>query len=152
MLLCYSLQKLLTRKNCLIHSVPNHNTHTQNPQKPASVLPCSSGPYATAGPITITLWRTPTKLMGNPDLPLLNTPIKAICVIFITFCEISTVLDWSKLIDVSTIHCRCCIFINWREVWPWNRWMQFHGRANSNCFCVTRKIQTLLYLNSTWQR
>jgi hypothetical protein len=59
---------------------------------PHSALPCSSGPYATVGPIAITLWRTPTKLTGNLALPLLDTPFEAIWVIFITYNEMSTVL------------------------------------------------------------
>jgi hypothetical protein len=35
----------------------------------------TSGAYAAAGPIAITLWRMLAKLMGDPDLPLLSTPI-----------------------------------------------------------------------------
>ena len=99
------------RKNCCC---PQHTQ--KNSKTPTSALPCSSGLYAAKGPIAITLWRTPTKLTGDPNLPLLDTPIEAICVIFITFCEISTVLHRNKLIDVSIFHHRCCIFINWREV------------------------------------
>ncbi len=48
-------------------------------------------PPAT-GPIAITLWRTPVKLTGDLALPLLDTPFEAICAIFITFNEMSTVL------------------------------------------------------------
>jgi hypothetical protein len=49
---------------------------------------CTSGTYAAAGPIAITLWRTPTKLTGDLALPLLDTLFEAICAIFITFCPI----------------------------------------------------------------
>ena len=69
----------------------------------ASALPCSSGPYAAAGQIAITRWRTPTKLTGDPDLPLHNTPSEAICAICITFHEISTPPHRSKFIDFSIV-------------------------------------------------
>ncbi len=69
----------------------------------ASVLPCSSGPYAAAGQIAIIRWRTPTKLTGNPDLPLHNTPSKAICAICITFHEMSTPPHCSEFINFSIV-------------------------------------------------
>jgi len=58
---------------------------------------------AVAGQIANTPWRTPTKLMGDPDLPLLDTPSEAICAICFTFLEMSTLLHRSEFINVSII-------------------------------------------------
>jgi hypothetical protein len=63
-------------------------------------LPCSPSPYAAAGPYAITLWRTPPKLTGDLALPLLDPPIEAYRVIFITLNEMSVVLHHSGFIYV----------------------------------------------------
>jgi hypothetical protein len=82
--------------------LPQTTTHNEK-KTLASALPCSSRPYAAAGQITITRWRTPTKLTGDPNLPLHNTPSEAICAICITFHEISTPPHRSEFIDFSII-------------------------------------------------
>ncbi len=81
---------LCPRKNTVCK--PPQCTSAKTPKNSPSALPCSSGPHAAAGPSAITLWMTPTKLTGNLAPPLLDTPFKAICVIFITFNEMSTIL------------------------------------------------------------
>jgi hypothetical protein len=102
----------------------------------ASVLPCSSRPYAAARQIAITRWSTPTKLTGDPNLPLHNTPSKAICAICITFHEMSTHPHRSEYIDFSiVIVASSSIGAGDHETdagW-------FGGRADLNCFFVTRK-------------
>ena len=94
-------------KNCSLAKtargsrLPQTTTHTKKTL--ASALPCSSEPYAAAGQISITPWRTPTKLTGDPDLPLHDTPSEAICASCITFHEMSTLLQRSKFIDFSIV-------------------------------------------------
>ena len=95
-------------KNCSFAKTargsPLPQTTAHNKKKTlASTLPCSSGPYVTAGQITITRWRTPTKLTGDPDLPLLNTPSEAICASCFTLHVMSSLLHCSEFIDVSIV-------------------------------------------------
>ncbi len=103
----------------------------------ASALPCSSGPYAATRQITITPWRMPTKLMGNPDLPLHDTPSKAICASCITFHEMSTLLHCSEFINFSIV----IVAISSIGAGDDHETdaVCFGGCANSNYFFVARK-------------
>ncbi len=134
---CYRSQKLLVCKNCSwSSSPPNHNPHEK--KLVALALPCSSGPYAAAGQIAITPRRTPTKLTGDPDLPLLDTPSKAICAICFTFHEMSTLLHRSKCIDVSIV----IIASSSIWGWPWNRCRVFRWAGEFELFlCGEKKIK-----------
>ena len=102
-----------------------------------SALPCSSRPYAAAGQIAITRWRTPTKLTGDPNLPLHNTPSEAICAICITFHEMSIPPHCSKFIDFSIIIVASSSIGAGDDHETDAGW--FGGRADSNCFFVMRK-------------
>ena len=102
-----------------------------------SALPCSSRPYAAAGQIAITRWRTPTKLTGDPNLPLHNTPSEAICAICITFHEMSIPPHCSKFIDFSIIIVASSSIGAGDDHETDAGW--FGGRTDSNCFFVTRK-------------
>ena len=103
----------------------------------ASVLPCSSGHYAAAGQIAITRWRTPTKLTGNPDLPLHNTPSEAICVSCFTLHVMSSLLHCSEFIDVSIVIVASSSIVAGDD--HETDAGCFGGRTDSNCFFVTRK-------------
>ena len=131
----YRWQKLVIGKNCLrISSPPNHNLQKKTL---ASALPCSSRPYAAAGKIAITRRRTPTKLTGDPNLPLHNTPSEAICVICINFHEMSTPPHRSELIDFSIVIVASSSIGAGDDHETDAGW--FGGRTDSNCFFVTRK-------------
>ena len=127
------------RKNCSFAKTARvsllHNPHEKKTL--ASALPCSSGPYAAAGQFAITRWRTPTKLTGDPDLPLHNTSSVGICVSCITFHKMSTLLHCSKFIDVSII------IVASSSIGAGDDHETdagcFGARADSNCFFVTRK-------------
>jgi hypothetical protein len=128
-------------KNCSLAKIARGSllpqTTTHNEKKTlASRLSCSSRPYATARQIAITRWRTPTKLTGDPNLPLHNTPSEAICAICITFHEMSTHPHRSEYIDFSiVIIASSSIGAGDHETdagW-------FGGRADLNFFFVIRK-------------
>ena len=127
------------RKNCSFAKTARvsllHNPHEKKTL--ASALPCSSGPYAAAGQFAITRWRTPTKLTGDPDLPLHNTSSVGICVSCITFHKMSTLLHCSKFINVSII------IVASSSIGAGDDHETdagcFGARADSNCFFVTRK-------------
>ena len=129
-------------KNCSLAKtargslLPQTTTHNEK-KTLASALPCSSVPYAAAGQIAITRWRTPTKLTGDPDLPLHNTPSKAICVICITFHEMSTPPHRGEFIDFSIVIVASSSIGAGDDHETNAGW--FGGRADSNCFFVTRK-------------
>ena len=114
---------------------PNHNPHKK--KKCASALPCSSGPYAAAGQIAITRWMTPTKLTGDPNLPLHNTPSEAICAICITFQAMITPPHRSEFIDFSIIIVASSSIGAGDDHETDAGW--FGWRADSNCFFVPRK-------------
>jgi len=82
---------------------PLRQTTTHNKKSLASALPCSSGHYAATGQIAIARWRTPTKLTGDPDLPLHNTPSEAICASRFTLHLMSSLLHRSEFIYVSIV-------------------------------------------------
>jgi hypothetical protein len=127
-------KKLLVGKNCSqISSPPNHKPH----KKKASALLCSSGPYAAAGQIAIIPCRMPTKLTGDQDLPLHNTPSEAICASCITFHEMSTLLHRSEFIDFSIVIV-VSSSIGAGDDHETDA-VCFGGRANSNHFFVARK-------------
>ena len=133
----YRSQELLFCKSCLWSSSPPPNHNPPEKKTVASTLLCSSGPYAAAGKITITPWRTPTELTGDPDLPLLDTPSEAICAICFTFHEMSTLLHRSKFIDVSiVIIASSSIGAGYDHETDAGC---FGGRANLNYFFVARK-------------
>ena len=91
-------------KKCPIDLSPTPQHTTQKTTKKhfgATVF--SSSPYADAGPIAITVGSMPTNLTGNLSQPLVDTPLIAICTVFITFNEISTVLHHSGFITVSIV-------------------------------------------------
>jgi hypothetical protein len=128
-------------KNCSLAKIARGSllpqTTTHNEKKTlASRLSCSSRPYATARQIAITRWSTPTKLTGDPNLPLHNTPSEAICAICITFHEMSTHPHRSEYIDFSiVIIASSSIGAGDHETdagW-------FGGRADLNFFFVIRK-------------
>jgi len=106
-------------------------------KKFASALPCSSRPYAAAGQIAITRWRTPTKLTGDPNLPLHNTPSKAIRTICITFHEMITPPHRSEFIDFSILIVASSSIGAGDDHETNAGW--FGGRADLNCFFLTRK-------------
>jgi hypothetical protein len=106
-------------------------------KKIASALPCSSRPYAAAGQIAIARWRTPTKLTGDPNLPLHNTPSKAICTICITFHEMITPPHRSEFIDFSILIVASSSIGAGDDHETDAGW--FGGRADLNCFFLTRK-------------
>jgi hypothetical protein len=89
---------------------------------------------------------TPTKLTGDPNLSLHNTPSEAICAICITFQAMITPPHCSEFIDFSIIIVASSSIGAGDDHETDAGW--FGGRADSNCFFVTRKIQTLLHLNS----
>jgi hypothetical protein len=128
-------------KNCSLAKtargslLPQTTTHTKKTL--SSALPCSSGPYAAAGQIAINPWRTPTKLTGNPDLPLHDTPSEAICASCITFHEMSTLLHRSEFINFSIVIVASSS-IGAGDDHETDA-MCFGGRANSNYIFVTRK-------------
>ena len=103
----------------------------------ASALTCSSGPYAAGEQIAITPWRTPTKLTGDPDLPLLDVPSEAICAICFTFHDMSTLLHRTEFIDVSIVIVASSS-IGAGDDHETNAGC-FGGRANLNYFFVARK-------------
>ena len=130
------------RKNCSFAKTargsPLPQTTTHNNKKTlASALLCSSGPYDAAGQIAITRWTTPTKLTGDPDLPLLNTPSEAICASCFTLHVMSSLLHCSEFIDVSIV------IVASSSIGAGDDHETdagcFGGRADSNCFFVTRK-------------
>ena len=130
------------RKNCSFAKTarrsPLPQTTTHNEKKNlASALPCSSGHYAAAGQIAITRWRTPTKLTGDPDLPLHNTPSEAICASCFTLHLMSSLLHRSKCVEVSIV------IVASSSIGAGDDYETdagcLGGRADSNCFFVTRK-------------
>jgi hypothetical protein len=77
------LQKILFAKQA-----PNHNTQAKKtPKTHASGSPLPPHPHGVARPYAIILWRTPAKLAGVIDLPLLDTSVEAHRLIFIIFNE-----------------------------------------------------------------
>ena len=72
---CYGAQKMSVLKNWPWSSLQHHNTQQKKYENCASVLLCSSGPYAVAGPITITIGSAPTKLTCYLTRPLIGTPL-----------------------------------------------------------------------------
>ena len=119
--LCFFAARFATgRKNCLFAKTarrsPLPQTTTRNEKKNlASALPCSSRHYAAAGQIAITRWRAPTKLTGDPDLPLHNTPSKAICMSCFTLYLMSSLLHRSEFIDVSIVRLRMLPTLLWKS-------------------------------------
>jgi hypothetical protein len=127
--------------------LPQTTTHKTKKKNLASALPCSSGPYAAAGQIAIIRWRTPTKLTGDPDLPLHNTPSKAICAIYITFHEMSTPPHCSEFIDFSIVIVASSSIGAGDDHGTDDRVVRW-ARGFELFLCDEKKIQTLLHLNS----
>ena len=67
-------------------SEPQH-TSKKTPKTHASGSPLPPHPHGVARPYAIILWRTPAKLAGVIDLPLLDTSVEAHRLIFIIFNE-----------------------------------------------------------------
>ncbi len=88
-----AIQGLRDNTNCLPAKTARRaqtetTTHKQiNSKNSHTWLTAPPHPHDAAQPYTITLWRTPTKLMGNLALPLLDTPVEAHHAIFIIFNE-----------------------------------------------------------------
>jgi len=139
----------MSRPTFLGGGVPQTTTHNEK-KNLASALPCSSGHYAAAGQIAITRWRTPTKLTGDPDLPLHNTPSEVICASCFTLHLMSSLTTSQRIYRCFYRH--RCIFFNWSWGWPWNRCRVFRRVPGFKLFlCDEKKIQMLLHLNSRWQ-
>jgi hypothetical protein len=92
--ICISVYlRATTQKNCpcknIVREASSEQQHTskKTPKTHASGSPLPPDPHGVARPYAIILWRTPAKLAGDINLPLLDTSVKAHRLIFIIFNE-----------------------------------------------------------------